>query len=386
MICSHLLSLIYLAGLSIQSGLLPPNKRAPCTVLAGGYEAIDDAIAINTALKDCGNGGTIVLPSDQVYSIRSPIDFAQCHDCDVQLEGELLFSNDQSLWANQSAFISFDGVDGAKFRSLTGKGLVDGNAKTYYQRPRDHVSSQPALVPIVASSDVYIDGLVLRNPPLQFFRVDGGSSMIHFSNLKLTVENQWWQSIWTDGESIGFQFRNSTHITLESVDVDFRSNYADYHVGACVGIDYITSDIYINNVNCNNTDTGVLLQFGSLGGGTPAADDQWAKNIFISNYTANSKYNTGFMNMLEFDYSKIWNVTYDGVKIIGGNQLTNTNCYVVSNGITDACSCGHLGGLEHLQANFTDIRFKNYSGETSKPALACSCHSTCDFHFDGWSI
>jgi hypothetical protein len=214
---SRFVALFCLIGPSIQSGLVPIHRRAHCTVLAGGYEAIDDAISINDAIKECGNAGTIVLPSGQVYSVRSPIDFSQCHDCDVQLEGELLFANDRTLWANQLAFISFNGVHGARFRSLTGRGLVDGNAETFYQRPRDYLPSQPPLVPILASSDVHFEGLVLRNPPMQFFRVDGGSSRIRFSNLKLTVEDQWWDTIWTDGESIGFQFRNSTHISLDDV-------------------------------------------------------------------------------------------------------------------------------------------------------------------------
>lgn len=381
--------IILLFFLSQQIAALPSIKRAPCTVFSEGYEAIDDAPAINNAIKECGQGGIIILPAGQIFSVRTTIDFSSCRDCDVQLEGKILIASDWGAWNNTSGFISISGANGVKFRSLTGKGLIDGNAKAFYGRgrttPSAYAEAIPVLVPIIESSNILVDGLTIINPAKQFFRTEGQSSHIRFSNLTLIVEDQWRDDIWTKLESIGFQFRNSSNIELDGISVDFRSVQASAQVGVCAAIDYSTSDISINNITCNNTSDGVLMQFGSLGErGAPPAEVQWSKNIRISNYTANSHDNSGFKHMVGHDYSKVTNLTYDGVNIVAGNTLINMNCYLVQRSWTAACSPGPNGLIYHLQADFEDIWFKNYRGRVSKPTLECSQNSTCDFHFEGW--
>jgi galacturan 1,4-alpha-galacturonidase len=114
-------------------------REETCTVNASGFESIDDSLAINDAISQCGNGtGIIKLPADQIYSIRSPINFTGCWSCDVQLEGELLLTTDPSVWGKERGFIVFDSVRGdergARLRSLTGKGLINGQAKNLFQR------------------------------------------------------------------------------------------------------------------------------------------------------------------------------------------------------------------------------------------------------------
>ncbi|KAF2014377.1 glycoside hydrolase family 28 protein [Aaosphaeria arxii CBS 175.79] len=388
-------TLFFLGCLQICGAIsLHPIKKAPCIVEAGGYEAIDDAPAINNAIKECGNAGIIVLPQDQIYSIHSTIDFSPCRNCDVQLEGRLLLYMDWTLWENKSAIISMHGVKGAKLRSLTGSGVVDGNSKQFFQRYRVGLQydNQPVLLPIIGSSDILVDGITVRNAPKQFFRVDGQSSQIKFSNLNVVVENQWWQAIWTKAESIAFQFRNSSAVVVDTVNVNMNASRwggpVDDKVGVCVGIDYSTSDIDIRNIYCNTSD-GVLIQFGSVGFyNYPPADDQWARDIRISNLTSDAVSNGGFKNLAGFDYAKVHNLTYDGVDIRSKyTPLTIDLCYLISNGrsLSDICSTRPGGAMERLHAEFTDIWFKNYRGRISKTGLDCFYNSTCDFHFENWS-
>jgi hypothetical protein len=115
----------------VSAKLLP--KRDPCKPLAQGFEAIDDSPAINDALKACGNGGTIVLPANQIYSIRSQIDFSPCKNCEVQIEGRLrVASGLWCYWREVGSTFSMADTTGARIRSVTGKGVVDGNAIEYY--------------------------------------------------------------------------------------------------------------------------------------------------------------------------------------------------------------------------------------------------------------
>jgi galacturan 1,4-alpha-galacturonidase len=142
------------------------RPRDPCRPLAQGYEAVDDSPAINDALKACGNGGTIILPADQMYSIRSPIDFGPCHNCDFQIEGTIIIARGQwSYWNSQDSTFTLAGVKGARIRSVTGTGLIDGNAIEYYTTRYD--SGLWTTFPFVhvtnGSSDVSIEGLTMKN-------------------------------------------------------------------------------------------------------------------------------------------------------------------------------------------------------------------------------
>lgn len=141
----------------------------PCTPIAQGYEMIDDSPAINEALKACGNGGTIVLPEDQTYSIRTPIDFTPCKKCDFQIEGALIVASDEwEYWKGIDSTFTLANVTGARIRSVTGKGVLDGNAVTYYlgrydsgfwfTRPFVHITND--------SSDISIENLTMKNAML----------------------------------------------------------------------------------------------------------------------------------------------------------------------------------------------------------------------------
>jgi galacturan 1,4-alpha-galacturonidase len=379
------------------------SKREPCTVLAGGFEALDDAPAINAAITRCGDGGTIILPSDQIYSILSPISFAGCNACDVQLEGRLLLTTIADPFYGAPAYISLVNLHGAKFRSLTGKGVIDGQAQQEYQYAShgggiyDPYGPTPPMLMVANSSDIEINGILAKNILRRFYRVDKGSTNVAMSNLALTIENQWYDERFTRNESIGFHIQESSFVTLTDITVDFRSNNPDVKVGVCVGISWAVSDITLRNIYCNTGD-GAIIQFGSGGEYPyfgryndttntfpaiyPTPEQQFAKNILIQNYTANCSDNAGFQNLYQYYYAKVTNLTYDGVNIVQGRPLVNDLCFVVLHTITAAC---HLPWDQQLQANFTDVWFKNFRGNAGKPELACSnSNCTCDFHFEGW--
>ncbi|KAF2108461.1 pectin lyase fold/virulence factor [Lophiotrema nucula] len=367
------------------------EKRKVCQVHSEGYESIDDAPAINAAIQQCGRSGTIILPDGQLYSIRSPIDLSPCYDCEVQLEGQLWLSNDPALFADKPAFISISEANGVTLRSLSGKGVIEGRATTAYQRYRldDPWATAPPMINIFNSTNIVIDNVQARNIIKRFYMVDGKSSNIRLTNLLLTVENQWWQEIWTRAESIGFHIRNASSVTLENITANFQSDRPKYKVGICAGIDYATDSITIKNIYCN-TGGGAMIQFGTGGppNTIPLASQQYATNILISNYTANATDNTGFQNLVGYDDAYVRNLTYDGVDIIATslpgwvyvNALVNDLCTVVNNTKSDKlCS----GWMKNTHANFSDVWFKNYEGNvdlgvpsyghTKRTQLDCGC-------------
>ena len=356
--------------------LISLDRRAPCTILSRGYEALDDAPTINSAIRTCGS---IILPSTESYSIRSPLDLSPCQkqECDIQLEGTLLLSTDWAYWLDRPAFISMKNVHGAKIRSLNGTGLIDGQGKGFYQRSRtmiiDQWVDQPIVLPILSSTNITISGLTVKNAPKEFFRVDAQSQNIHFSNINILVEDQWYQTVYTRDDSVAFQFRNSSNISLSSVSVNMRSTDPTAPTGSCVAIDVSTSDVRIDNITCNGTWFGALVQMGSVDSRKtcstyPPFEDQWVRNVAITNYTTNSLYNSGFMNI--WLGREVTNITYDGVDIIGG-QFVGNEWFVDQ-------LCYWKSGYSQPSnfAGYTNIWFKNYRGNLAQPQGDCGDY-TC---------
>jgi hypothetical protein len=108
------------------------NARAStCTPVAGGSSSIDDVPAIRSAIASCSSG-TIVIPSGTTYYLNSVLDFAGCSGCDFQVEGLLKFASSTSYWSGKTAMINVKNINGLKIRSLTGKGVIDGNGQDAY--------------------------------------------------------------------------------------------------------------------------------------------------------------------------------------------------------------------------------------------------------------
>jgi galacturan 1,4-alpha-galacturonidase len=116
-------SLFFVSSLAV---LLTNNT---CTVLANGFEVVDDSPTINDAIMKCGNGGSIVLPAGQYYSIHNSIDFSPCKSCDFQIEGTIIVAREQlNYFANYNRSVfTIANATGVRIRSVTGTGTVDGN-------------------------------------------------------------------------------------------------------------------------------------------------------------------------------------------------------------------------------------------------------------------
>src|SRR5262245_50617234 len=99
-----------------------------CESYANGYELIDDAPSINKAIEECGPGSTIVL-RDPFYSIRSPINLSNCHDCAFEIEGTLVIARGQwDYWRSVDSVFTISNTTRLHMHSVTGNGVIDGNA------------------------------------------------------------------------------------------------------------------------------------------------------------------------------------------------------------------------------------------------------------------
>lgn len=145
------------------------SRRATCTPSSAGSASTDDVPAIEAAFKSCGAGGIIVIPAGKTYMVRSTLDLTGCSNCDFQIEGTLKASDDTTFWNGVNAIISVSGITGAKIRSVTGTGVIDGNGQASYDKfASDSSYKRPKLLNISGkSANIAVSNLRFKNPPCE---------------------------------------------------------------------------------------------------------------------------------------------------------------------------------------------------------------------------
>jgi len=159
-ICS---TVIFAASVDTTSFEKNVGKRAVCTPASLGDTQKDDTVGIKAAITSCGNGGTIIIPSGKIYSLRTMLDFTGCVKCDFQIEGTLKASGDTDYWATQPAMLYVKKISGVSIRSLTGTGVIDGNGQNAYDIfAVDTTLKRPTLLLVSGGSKINVKGLTSK--------------------------------------------------------------------------------------------------------------------------------------------------------------------------------------------------------------------------------
>ena len=369
-----LLWLTLVSSNTVRSQLVVPlTNQTTCTPQSAGDTSIDDVPAISKALAECGNGGTIVIPTGKTFMIRTPLDFTNCSACTFQIEGTLKVSDDLDYWEGKGSFLLLENVHTATFHSLTGSGTIDGSGQKYWDYFASHKTyRRPVLVFLNNATNIICTGIQLKNAPTMFFTVKGMSNNIRFSNLILnaisTSENK---PANTDGLDIG----ESSYVTITNIHVTNDDDCVAFENGA----NYVT----VNNITCIGSHG---ISVGSLGvapGRPYVVQNVYVSNIHMINCTkaAGIKLYPGGPSHGTVVVS---NVTFDGVIVNNcdyGFQVMN--CYS-----SDNTTCQKNPSA----AKLSDIHLINLVGKTSSkydPHVAnidCPPKGTCDLTFTGWNV
>lgn len=333
-----------------------------CTPLANGYEAIDDSPAINEAIGKCGDGGTIMLPSSEIYSIRSPIDFSQCKNCDFQIEGTLITARGQwDYWRNSvDSVFTIANATGVRIRSVTGKGVIDGNAIDFYARSSwdPHRGGRPFVHVTNGSSNIRVENLLFKNVMQRFFILEGNSTALRFNNLRLTTEQQ--NGIYAEFDTVGFEMGQVQDVDIENVAMDFRVRPNQNRAfGTCVAFDAGTKDVRVRDVTCRHAWGGALIMLGTI---FPIIrSDAGASNILVSNFIFDGDHATGMQSWWTGQKMYVNNVTWDGVTIESGTPAEFFPCYASMRETSYIPRC-----YANVAVNATDVFFKDFRGRVGK--------------------
>jgi galacturan 1,4-alpha-galacturonidase len=305
--------------------------------------------------------------------IRSTLSFTGCTNCDFQIEGTLKVSDDTDYWNGKQAIISMSGVKGAKFRSVTGTGLLDGNGQAAWDRfAGDSSYDQPTLHYITSSSsNIAVSNLRVKNAPNVFFSATKGTSGISYTNLSLSAVSS---SSNLPKNTDGFDI-SSSYTTLYNITVTNDDDCVAFKPGA----NYVS----IDTITCKGSHG---LSVGSLGGGKGSTDS--VTNVYVRN--ANMQTSTKAVGIKLYPggsahgIATVRNVTWDDVIVSGCDYAAQIqSCYN-----EDASYCNSNPSTSIIE----DVYFKNFQGTTSSKYgstianINCPAKERCGVHFSDWTV
>ncbi|KAF5548137.1 endo-xylogalacturonan hydrolase A [Fusarium napiforme] len=328
------------------------HKRATCTPKSAGSASTDDVPAIVAALKQCGNGGVIVIPKDTTYMIRSKLSLARCSNCEIELDGRLKLSDDYTFWNNSRTQIDIRGINGLKFHSPAGIG-------------------RPVWFAVEGSTDVEVDGFLMKNAQNVFVDIGSNSERVKFLNMDLTAISK---SSYPPKNTDGFDIGASKYTTLSNI---FIQNEDD-----CVAFKAGCDQVTVTDITCQGSHG---LSVGSLG----KTNTDTVTNIYVRNATMKGATKAAGIKIYPggpyHGTAVVRNVTWDGVIIDNcGAAFEFDACYN-----EDESYCEQYPST----AQVTEIYVKNFSGKTSTKYAPTTGHTycpvegnNCDVEFTNWTV
>ena len=114
-----------------------PDRRKKVFIPQSNSDTDDRSCEFLQGLREANHGGTLVLPEGQKFVIGRKLDLTFLDNVQVQLDGEILFTDDIDYWqANYFAHpfqksISFWRWGGKDIRTF-GTGTLNGNGQKWY--------------------------------------------------------------------------------------------------------------------------------------------------------------------------------------------------------------------------------------------------------------
>lgn len=348
---------MYLAGLFLTIITLgfSEAKKNFCTPIPSDVTAPNsgnDVPAITAALEECGKGGTIHLPSPNIYQIATPIDLSLCHNCTVQVDGTLNISLNKT-WKDQPVvFLSNGTSDGIL---MTGTGIIRDTLTDkvpYGQKPS-------RMFEITSASRIQVSGLTIRSPNVDFFRIRD-SHDIKLSSLSLSTNLDPNDPVVNSFNWSGFRIGGSSNIDISQTSIT--------GVLGCIVIYDSAKSISVSDVDCRSGYDGVMVNVDGNFGNLTVSDLSFRNLMITSSSNA-----AGF---LAADGDLVAeNVTWENVRVNG----TNAAVYI---GNCQGARCDELKGS---QFHFRNVSFSKFEGQSKNiESIACPLveGGSCEFRLN----
>ncbi|KAI4617003.1 Exopolygalacturonase [Alternaria ethzedia] len=353
----------------------PRTKTCSVKALGGGK---DDSANILKAIKQCNNGGHVVFPKDQKFTIGTALDLTFLNSIDLDIQGSIQFTNDTDYWQansfkqiyqNATTFFQLGGKD----VNVYGGGTLDGNGQAWYDLyAKDIYILRPILFGVIGAEGATISDLKFRYSP-QWYTFVANSTDVVFDNIDIFGGSK---SKNPAKNTDGWDTYRSDNIVIQNSHIDNGDD--------CVSFKPNSTNIVVQNLICNGSHGISVGSLGQYPGEVDIVENVYVYNISMSNASdgARIKVWPGASSALSGDLQggggggAVKNITYDGMTISNVDYAIEiTQCYGQKN----------LTLCNQFPSNLTisDITVKNFHGTTSKKYdplvgyLVCSSPAVC---------
>ncbi|KAJ6088238.1 hypothetical protein N7486_009499 [Penicillium sp. IBT 16267x] len=261
-----------------------PDRR---TVTIRSSKNDDDDVSSDFlwGIKQANHGGRLLLENGQTYVIGKKLDLSFLNNIEVQLEGKKIkFTDNITYWQANNFYYSFQKsitfwVWGGQDIKIFGQGTLNGNGQKWYDEfsgsqilDPDNTFYRPILFLTDNATRVSVEGITQLNSPCwtNFFVRTNDVSFddvyihAHSTNASVNAAN-------TDG--FDSYIVNGLSVTNTRIDVG----------DDCFSPKPNTSNIFVQNMWCNNTHGVSMGSIGQYSGEMDFIENAYLENITLLN-------------------------------------------------------------------------------------------------------
>ncbi|KAL4878229.1 pectin lyase fold/virulence factor [Aspergillus karnatakaensis] len=352
------------------------HDRRTVTIRSSRNDKDDISADFLWGIKRANRGGRLLLKKGEKYVIGRKLDLTFLDNVEVQLDGELKFTDDVPYWQENHFYYDFQRSItwwrwGGKDIKIFGKGLLNGNGQRWYNEfagqeilDPDNTYYRPILFVAENATRLSVEGITELNSPCwtNFFTnskdisFDGVFINAYSTNASAEPKN-------TDG----FDSLNVNGISVTNTRIDIGDD--------CFSPKPNTSNIFVQNLWCNNTHGVSMGSIGQYPGVLDIIEHGYIENVTLLNGGNGARLKAWAGEGV--GYGRINNITYKNI------HVENTDFPVV----IDQCyfnipaeECASFPS----QVNVTNIVFDNVYGTSSGSEgnvvaeLICSPNAVCE--------
>ncbi|KAK2766999.1 hypothetical protein FQN54_006316 [Arachnomyces sp. PD_36] len=351
------------------------GDRRTVTIRPSVNDTDDISSEFLEGIKEANHGGRLLLKEGETYIIGKKLELTFLDDIEVQLDGEIKFTDDIDYWQANNFYYDFQKsitfwVWGGQDIKIFGKGTLNGNGQEWYDDfagkeilDDDNDYFRPILFLTDNATRVSVEGITQLNSPCwtNFFV---NSKDVTFDNVYI---NAFSTNVSSEPKNTdGFDSLNLDGLTVLNTRVDVGDD--------CFSPKPNTSNILVQNLWCNNTH-GVSM--GSIGQYPGVLD--YIEHAHIENVTLLNGQNGARLKAWagpDVGYGRIHNITFKDIHVENtDNPIVLDQCYFD----IEEEVCAEFPS----EVDISDILFSNIYGTSSGKEgrvvadLTCSPNAVC---------
>ncbi|KAF2151660.1 glycoside hydrolase family 28 protein [Myriangium duriaei CBS 260.36] len=349
-----------------------PSRHKTCVVPSHNDGVTDDSPAILKTLHDCNEGGHVVFPKGNNYLIGTALDLTFLCHIDIDIQGNILFTNDTDYWQKNGFFQVFQNVTtffqlGGEDVNIYGGGTIDGNGQVWYDLYAKNIYIlRPVLFGTIGLHDSTISHLNLRNSP-EYYNFVANSTNVVFSDISIQGASK---SANPAKNTDGWDTYRSSNIVIQNSVINNGDD--------CVSFKPNSTSILVQNLSCTGSHGISVGSLGQYKGEYDIVQDVLVYNITLTNVTdgARIKVWPGSAAALSGDLQggggsgMVKNIVYDTLTVNNADYAIEvTQCY----GQKNVTLCDQYPS----SLTISDVTIKNVHGTASAKYKGISGYVRC---------